>query len=221
MTRSSTPCSSISVAGVVVEDAAVGDDEHAVGEAEHLLDLARHHDDRGAGVGEAADEGVDLGAGADVDAAGRLVEQQHPGAVHEPAGEHDLLLVAAGEGAGGAVGVGRPQLEGLDLLAGHRALAALVEHAAAREAGEGRERDVLEDRLLEEQALALALLGREPDAGGRPPCRRSRRGAACRSTRDGAGGRPARAVDRLEDLGATGADEARRARRPRRRAPRT
>ena len=77
MTRSSTPCSSISVAGVVVEDAAVGDDEHAVGEAEHLLDLARDDDDRGAGVGEPTDEGVDLGAGADVDAAGGLVEQQH------------------------------------------------------------------------------------------------------------------------------------------------
>ena len=128
MTRSSTPCSSISVAGVVVEDAAVGDDEHAVGEAEHLLDLARHHDDRGAGVGEPTDEGVDLGAGADVDTAGGLVEQQHAGAVHEPAGQHDLLLVAARERAGGAVGIGRPQLERLDLLAGHRALAALVEH---------------------------------------------------------------------------------------------
>ena len=40
---------------------------------------------------------VDLGLGADVDAARRLVEQQHPASAQQPAGEHDLLLVAAGE----------------------------------------------------------------------------------------------------------------------------
>ena len=40
---------------------------------------------------------VDLGLGADVDAAGRLVEDEHPGAHRQPLAEHDLLLVAAGE----------------------------------------------------------------------------------------------------------------------------
>ena len=56
---------------------------------------------------EATDEGVDLGAGADVDAAGRLVQQQHARAVHEPARQQDLLLIAAREGARGPVGVRR------------------------------------------------------------------------------------------------------------------
>ena len=49
--------------------------------------------------------------------------------MHEPAGEQDLLLVSAGEGAGGAIGVGGPQLERFDLRAGRGALGALVEEA--------------------------------------------------------------------------------------------
>ena len=165
MTRSSTPCSSIWFGGYGAQHAAVGDDEHGVGEAEHLLDLARDDDDGVAGCGEAADEGVDLGAGADVDASRRLVEQQHPRAVHEPAREQDLLLVAAREGRSRPSG-----------SAGRSSSASICSRAALRSArssrkpafanrDERRERDVDEDRLLEHQALALALLGREADAG--------------------------------------------------------
>jgi hypothetical protein len=38
---------------------------------------------------------VHLGLGADVDAAGRIVEQDHRGLGVQPLGEHHLLLVAA------------------------------------------------------------------------------------------------------------------------------
>ena len=55
--------------------------------------------DGDAGVGQAPDQLVDLAAGADVDAAGGLVEQQHPAVAQQPPGEHDLLLVAARERA--------------------------------------------------------------------------------------------------------------------------
>ena len=49
-------------------------------------------------AGQLGEQVVHLGLGADVDAAGRLVDQQHPRAGGEPLGQHDLLLVAAGQG---------------------------------------------------------------------------------------------------------------------------
>ena len=49
---------------------------------------------------EPAHEIVDAGLGADVDAAGRLVEDQDARLDREPLGQHDLLLVAAGQEAG-------------------------------------------------------------------------------------------------------------------------
>ena len=165
MTRSSTPCSSIWEAGTVCTTRPSRDDQDGVGEAEHFFDLAGDDHDGVAGGGEAADQGVDLRAGADIDAAGRLIQQQHPGAVHQPAGEQDLLLVAAGEGHRGPVGIGRSQLQCLDLLPGDLALGALIEEAGLGEPGHRRQRHVHEDRLIEHEALALALLGRQPDAG--------------------------------------------------------
>ena len=65
------------------------------------------------------------------------------------------------------------------------------------------------DRLVEQQALALALLGRQPDPG--PDRRRSTepRRSCVPSTRDRAGGGAPGAVDGLEDLGATRAHQAR------------
>ena len=47
--------------------------------------------------GELAHQRVDLGLGADVDAARRLVHDQDARLGREPLAEHDLLLVAAGE----------------------------------------------------------------------------------------------------------------------------
>ena len=46
---------------------------------------------------EVGDELLDLGLGADVDAAGGLVEDQQPRLGDQPAGQQHLLLVAAGE----------------------------------------------------------------------------------------------------------------------------
>ena len=93
------------------DDRAVGDHQHAVGQAEHLGDLAGDHDDGDAAVGQVAHQRVDLRAGADVDAAGGLVEQQHAAVAQQPAGQDDLLLVAAGQGADLAVDVGRAHVQ--------------------------------------------------------------------------------------------------------------
>ena len=67
--------------------------------------------------GEGADHLVQLGPGADVDAPGRLVEQQQLGVAEQPAADHHLLLVAAGEGAHRPAYVARAQFERVgDLL---------------------------------------------------------------------------------------------------------
>ena len=217
MTRSSTPCSSIWEAGRVCRTRP-SEMTRTVSARPSTSSISLETTTIGvAGRGEAPDEGVDLGAGADVDTARGLVEQQDARAVHEPAREEDLLLVAARQRPRLPVGVGRSQLERLDLLARDLPLGALVEEAGLREPRHRREGDVDEDRLVEHEALALALLGREADPrfdGGHD------RAAAQLLAADPhrAGGRLARAVDGLEDLGATGADEARRGRRPRRRA---
>ena len=89
------------VAGVDVGAAALGrqpaavEHEDAVGEADDLGQLGGPQQDDPAGVGELADEGVDLVLGADVDAPRRVVEQDDGRGHLQPLGQHDLLLVAA------------------------------------------------------------------------------------------------------------------------------
>jgi hypothetical protein len=46
---------------------------------------------------ELVDELIDLLLGADIDAAGRLIQDQHLGPGQQPLGDGHLLLVAAGE----------------------------------------------------------------------------------------------------------------------------
>src|SRR2546421_3743918 len=76
---------------------ATAHDDHAVGEAEDLGQV-RGDDDHGEPFGgEVADDGIDLALRADVDALGRLVEEQHLGLGGEPPGQQHLLLVAAGQ----------------------------------------------------------------------------------------------------------------------------
>ena len=64
-------------------------------------------------LGELADELLDLGLGADVDAPGRFVEDEQPRREREPAREQHLLLVAAGERPASAFRVGGLDAEGL------------------------------------------------------------------------------------------------------------
>src|SRR5262245_34051551 len=58
-------------------DAALMHHRDAVADADHLLHVARDHQDGDAGIGERPEHLVDLLLGADVDAAGRLVEDDH------------------------------------------------------------------------------------------------------------------------------------------------
>ena len=87
MTRSSTRCSSMPDAGPSWTTRPSEMTRTRSARPMHLGDLAGDDDDGGALRGQVGDQAVDLGAGADVDAAGGLVEQQDPAAVHQPARE--------------------------------------------------------------------------------------------------------------------------------------
>ena len=76
---------------------------------------ARHHEHGLAARREPVDERVDLGAAADVDAARRLVEQEHVDVVVEQPRERDLLLVAARERADGLIGAARRRRRGVSI----------------------------------------------------------------------------------------------------------
>ena len=69
---------------------------------------------------------VELGLGRDVDAARRLVEQEHAALAEQPPREHDLLLVAAREQARDPVDVVRDGVERAQLLADLLALGATL-----------------------------------------------------------------------------------------------
>ena len=96
------------------------------------------------GAGQLVEQRVHLGLGGDVDAAGRLVDDQDLGLQRQPARQHHLLLVAAREVAHGLVGARHADAELLAEALDQVALLALVdEDAPAHEAGPWRPRERL------------------------------------------------------------------------------
>ena len=74
-------------------------DDHAVGQAEQLRHIGGDHDDGLSFLCQLRHELVNFALRTDVDAARRLVEDQHVAVAQDPFGNDDLLLVAAGEAA--------------------------------------------------------------------------------------------------------------------------
>ena len=108
---------------------------------------------------------VDLAAGADVDTAGRLVEQQNRDVTCQPLGQDDLLLVATGERLDELVeSLGlEPSL--LDDLPNRRlGLATLEPSEPPAEPCEVGQHGVLQHGLREHEAGALAVLGHQGHA---------------------------------------------------------
>ena len=91
------------------DDRAVLEHDDAVRALDQLLQLGGDQQHGRALRGQLVDQRLHLGLRADVDAAGRLVEQQHLGVQAQPAGQQHLLLVAAGQ-------VARPAAPGSDAL---------------------------------------------------------------------------------------------------------
>ena len=85
-----------SAPGQVVGDAALLHHQDAVAGGEELGEVVGDDEDPEAVGGEVADDAVDLGLRADVDADGRAVQHQHARGAGQPAGEDHALLIAAG-----------------------------------------------------------------------------------------------------------------------------
>ena len=105
------------------DDAAEAGHQDAIRNGEDLRQIRGDHHDGLAFVGEAADLRVDFGNGADVDAAGRLVEDDDRRILRQRFGDDDLLLVAAGKLDDARLALERGDLQPLDPII--RQLAAL------------------------------------------------------------------------------------------------
>ncbi len=90
----------------------------AVGQGEDLRELGRDEDDRLALLFLVKNRAVDVLDGAQIEAAGRLVKDDHLAAAVDLAGQDDLLLVAAREAAGDCLGARGLDIVGPDLFGG-------------------------------------------------------------------------------------------------------
>jgi len=119
--------------------------------------------------GQLADEGVDVGLGAHVDAARRLVQEQHVGLLMQQPRQRHLLLVPAREARNRLVGPLRADAEAPDPLAGRLACAAAAQQAERDVGPEAAEGQVIDHRQVLGQAFGLAVLRQVPDAARQHP----------------------------------------------------
>ena len=136
---------------------------------DQLGELRRDEDHALALLGELLHEPVDLVLALDVDAVGRLVEDEDVGARVEPLGQHDLLLVAAREVAHRVLDVGDLDVRGARRAPSCALRSAAIFGSGSRSAAVALERRAgscsceREKRL--DRALVAAVLGQQHDAG--------------------------------------------------------
>ena len=156
---------------------------------------------------EIAEDAVDLGLGADIDAAGRLVEEDDPRADRQHLGDGDLLLVAAGQRRDRIADAAAPEVE--PVAEDRRLLGFLLGVDGApggRDLAEVERRDVGGDREVEEDAIALAVLREIDDAVvDAVAIGADRQRLAIED--DLAAACPLQAADALDDLAPAGADQ--------------
>ena len=95
---------------------AVAEDDDTMAVANHFFEVGGDEEDGHALGGQFRHQLFDLKFGADIDAAGGLVEQQQARMRSEPASEDDFLLIAAAEEAHGLLGAWRDDVQRLDEL---------------------------------------------------------------------------------------------------------
>jgi hypothetical protein len=152
-----------------------GEDQHPVAEPFQLPGIGGDDDHAGPSVGGLAQDAVDLGPGADVDALGRLLgQQQRRLLVQQRPGQQHLLLVAAGQAE--HIGFNGRCLDRqvLALGLGGPGLGARPDDPPAAELAERGDHGVLPHRERAEQALAEPVGGQVDHAriqrGGRTVC---------------------------------------------------
>ena len=78
-----------------LDDCARAHDQHAVAHAEYLFELRGNHQDRGSRFSQLVHQAVNFLPGADVDAPGRLIEQEDARLTEEPLRQDRFLLISA------------------------------------------------------------------------------------------------------------------------------
>ncbi len=146
-------------------DAAAGEDQHPVAQAFQLDAVGGRHQHRHAAIGDGAHALIDLAARADIDALGRLVDQQDAGLRRDLAAEQRFLLIAAGQFVELGFARGGADAQILDDGLGALGLLGMVDDAMARDRAEKAQAEILAQRQIEEDAFGVAVVGDEADAG--------------------------------------------------------
>src|SRR5467141_587004 len=140
-------------------------DADAVTDPEQLRHFRRDHDNGLAGIGKLVDDAIDLVLGADVDTAGRFVQNQDFRIGEQPFRQHHLLLIAAGQVAGSLIDIGATDAHAVAIIVRHPQLLDVVDDAAGRDTAEIGKRDVLAHVVGEQEAELLAVFGDVGKAG--------------------------------------------------------
>src|SRR5450631_1118138 len=145
--------------------AALAHHQHAMAVIKHLGNFVRYHQHRDALAGQPLDDLVDPVLCADIDPDRRAVEDQHTRVCRHPFGEHDPLLVAAGECLHRVF-----RVRDLDREFGDPSRNVGLPRARADqtecvgEAFQHRQRDVRRDRLIQDETKRQPVLGNIGDA---------------------------------------------------------
>ena len=159
--------------GQLADDPSGEQHDDAIGEGEQLVEVLGDQQDTATGLAQPAQLVVDVGVGADVEAAGRLGGDEGAGLAGQRPGEEHLLQVAAGQPADGVVGLGA-DVEVGDQPPGVLAHPVALGEPVPPEAVEVLEHEVLLDGQPRNHAAA-AILGDPPEPGADPTDRIGRR----------------------------------------------
>src|ERR1700723_2200801 len=143
--------------GDLVGDLPAPQDQHPMAQPDEFLVVGRDDDYGGAVGGGLVDELVDVRLGADVHALGRLVEDEHLGFHPQPAGQHHLLLVAAGQVGHGELAVSRAYVQALQPHRDIGTFPALAQDSVTPVQGGATHRDVLAEGRRHERRVGVTL----------------------------------------------------------------
>lgn len=151
-------------AGQPAHDAAVEKHRNPIAAANEFGIVCGIEHDRSARVGELAQQCVDLLLGADIDAPGRIAEQQDARRIHQPFADDHLLLVSTRQRTHR-----HAHVRHLDRQPSHHVRNGFVLHcrrdnASAAQAIKCGEAEVVVDRHRQHQPVGLPVLGHQCDA---------------------------------------------------------
>ena len=145
--------------GKLANEGAVVHHADPVTDAEQFRHFRRDHHDAFTGRRQFVDDTIDLVFRTDVDAAGRLVENQDLGVRHQPFRQHDLLLVAAGELADFLIDIRAANVHPGPVLAGGLQFGDFVDHPVRGHPVKACQSDVRAHVVGQDQPELLAVLG--------------------------------------------------------------